>query len=653
MGWRVFPVFAPDEVLEGRCSCGDPACNAPAKHPRTSSGFKAGTQNTTQIKRFFQNRANVAIATGNGLMVVDVDLHRNPDALRDFEEKHGALPETLTAITGKGGLHFYFRVDRRVPCSSNRVFPGIDIRGDEGYVVAPPSLHASGQPYIWHSGKTYRVTQAPAWLIDLALSSTQKGKVEYKAPDAILEGGRNDWIASVCGTLHKRGLSKETITSTLLLENKDRCRPPLGEDEVYKIVESITSRPPGDLKQELGEWSSLLKRGKDGTALPTAANAAVFMLYHEKIEKALAYNEFSDEVFWAETPPDGPLRPVKGDALTDDHLVYLQHWLARHCGPSFGLDALLSAAQAVAKRRTIHPVREYLDSLVWDGKPRVDTWVSEYLGADRRPILQKVGAWWMLSAVARVLYPGCQADYVLVLEGYESEGKSSACRILGGEFFLGQMPKPTNPLAGLQLQGYWIVEAGEMASLKRVPSPTTKDFITQTHDVYRRPYSRTYKKRPRQCVVIATTNEDVYLEDPAARRWWPVKVKRVDLVGLKRDRDQLWAEAVQRVKEGEKWYPGPESSSALESEQADRQVMDPWEEKLLPYLMSVQADGCTVKTLFDILGINVADVTKAMQMRIADLMRKFFWTPDRRMENGKRVRFYRPTERWHRWIKSS
>lgn len=647
-GWKVLPIFMPDPGT-GVCSCGDPDCSRPAKHPRTSNGLKDATDDSKKIARMFARDCNVGVRTGEGVMVLDIDPGKDGElSLAALEDEYGPLPDTLTCITGSGGSHFYFKVERPIPCSVGKLGAGLDVRGDGGYVVAPPSMHMSGQEYTWDIGQPFQLAKAPDWLISLCTT-----KREYRPDDlserpaGVIEGGRNTYLASQAGLMRRRGMTEKALLAALMAENEERCIPPLSEEEVRKIAKSISRYKPED---DPSDWGNLLVLNKTtGTAKTTAGNAAVYLAYRPEWQGVLAYNEFIDLVYWSGTPPEGFMSPKKDEPFKDEHVVYVQHWLGKNCGPSFSLDHTYAAVQAVAKRNTIHPVKDYLESLRWDGTERLEKWLNVYTGAPDNQITRCIGKWWMISAVARIYAPGCQADHILVLEGPQGVGKSSIVRVLGGEWYMGSMPRVDDKYAPLQLQGSWMIEIPELDSMKGAMRSKTKDFVSQPKDTYRKPYEKVRTERKRQCVFIGTTNEYAYLDDAENRRFWPVRVGRIQLDLLKKDRNQLLAEAVELYKNGEKWYPNADVTPALALEQQDRNIADAWEERVANFLMG--REWVTVRDVMFQLGFtDLSQIERRHQMRAGDVLRRMGWVPARRSIKGMRERGFVPTPQWKTYI---
>jgi len=252
-----FPVFPLYSAPGGVCSCGDLDCQNPGKHPRTDHGFKDATQDQDRIAAWWKRwpDANIGIPTGavSGLLVVDCDPRNGGPADRsELIERRDPIPDTAEATTGGGGRHLYFRYGGgAVPKSLGL---GIDLKGDGGYVVAPPSIHASGNRYQWDgiagAKALLNLAEPPAWLLEYITAARDGSRQESKAAPGfgkIPKGKRNDHLASLGGTMRKRGMSREAIEAALREENRLRCDPTLPEAEVRRVAASIASYKPGDI----------------------------------------------------------------------------------------------------------------------------------------------------------------------------------------------------------------------------------------------------------------------------------------------------------------------------------------------------------------------------------------------------------------------
>lgn len=257
--FRVIPVCS---VIEGVCDCGKPTCTSAGKHPHVRSWQKAASNDQGQIRRWWKlwPIANIGIVTGaaSGVFVVDVDGEQGNETLCQLMHAHNWKPETLTARTGKG-LHLYFAHPGGKVLNSVRTAlgDGIDVRGDGGYVVAPPSRHRSGVLYQWES-ENVAISQAPQWLIDLATSKNHEAKEPIDMEDVqataaqevdeiILEGERNNALTSTAGKLRAGGMGRAEIETHLLSINAVNCKPPLPEDEVRTIASSVCRYDAGVL----------------------------------------------------------------------------------------------------------------------------------------------------------------------------------------------------------------------------------------------------------------------------------------------------------------------------------------------------------------------------------------------------------------------
>lgn len=262
-GWPVFPCHS---VRDGRCSCGQADCDRIGKHPRTRNGRDDATIDTGIIHRWWERcpDANVGIATGRlpdgrYLFVLDVDpRHGGDETLGALESKHGALSLSPRALTGGGGQHIYLLAKEELDSSSGRVGDGLDVRCRGGYVLAPPSTHESGRKYEEDLGAPFETPLAlvPDWL---HMRADQPARRTQKPPGAgtasMIEGNRNNAMASLAGTMRRRGFGTAAIFAALLQENRDKCRPPLDELEVRRIAEGMGRYAPSDPATGADPWN--------------------------------------------------------------------------------------------------------------------------------------------------------------------------------------------------------------------------------------------------------------------------------------------------------------------------------------------------------------------------------------------------------------
>ena len=238
-----------------------------------------------------------------------------------------------------------------------------------------------------------------------------------------------------------------------------------------------------------------------------------------------------------------------------------------------------------------------------------------------------IGRMFLIAMVARIFEPGCQGDYMLILEGPQSSGKSTACRVLGDPWFSDDLPGNVGSRdAALHLRGRWLVEISELHSFGRTEIDALKAFLTRRIDIYRPPYARKDINQPRQGMFIGTCNLRVYMTDPTgSRRFWPVTIGDIDIGLLRSMRDQLFAEAVARYRAGEQWWP----DSAFERlhiapEQDQRYEEDAWEEPVREYLAARKR-----VTIYELarhaLSITTDRIGTADQRRIIRILQRLEW----------------------------
>ncbi|MDX8494962.1 VapE family protein [Mesorhizobium sp. VK22B] len=233
-----------------------------------------------------------------------------------------------------------------------------------------------------------------------------------------------------------------------------------------------------------------------------------------------------------------------------------------------------------ARRNGFHPVLEYLDALKWDEKPRLDTWLIDYAGAEDTPFVRAVSSIHLIAAVRRVREPGCKYDEMLILEGEQGTNKSSALAIMAvhDDWFSDDLPLNKGSKEVIEaLSGRWILEAAELNKMRTTDVEHLKSLLSRRRDRARLSYDRMVSDVPRQSVLFGTTNSEKYLYDQTGnRRYWPVRVGRFDLQKLLANRDQLWAEAAAREKKGESIRLDPKLWDVAAAEQKKREVDEPY-----------------------------------------------------------------------------
>ena len=426
---------------------------------------------------------------------------------------------------------------------------------------------------------------------------------------------------------------------------------------------------PEFVVREIHPWRTKLIK-KDGKLAKSPANIVTILREHPDWKDVLVYDMFAERVVMTKPPPwddlDKPLEhsPIWSDADTGR----LQTWLFRHERVEFGRDKCETAILIAAEARAVHPVREYLISLEWDGVNRLETMLCTYFGTLDTPYTRGVSLRWPISAVARVMRPGCQADCTIVLEDpLQGAGKSTALEALAGDgsgWFADTSVEVGNKDSYQNLRGVWIYELGELDSVRKAETTRVKNFLSARSDRYRPSFGRRAVDFKRQNIFAGTTNETHYLTDVENRRYWPVRVmKAMMLPELRRDRDQLWAEAYARFARGEKWHVDNSDFHLLcKSEQSDRMATDPWEVPIMIWLKSPRtvsenapfdlgAGATSTDVLVHCLHKSFADIDRGDEMRVAYVLRKIGWTVHKRvMSQGIRAYRYFTPELFAQWV---
>lgn len=287
------------------------------------------------------------------------------------------------------------------------------------------------------------------------------------------------------------------------------------------------------------------------------------------------FNEFSG----LETHGVNTAWAKKDEEITDAHLAQIVHWFSKSYRIEPAVDKILKAITVISRRNTFHPPREYLRRLVWDGVPRIDTWLKDYMGAvGPEPYISDVSRKTLVALVKRVFFPGCKYDQVLILEGKQGIGKSTALRnLVGDEWFSDAHVNIADKDGVLAIKSAWLVELGELSGMRQADADLLKEFISRRTDKIRVPYGRRPEAFPRQCIFIGTTNSAAYLKDLTGnRRYWPVTVTKVLYNEIEKVASQLLAEAVYWCDLDEPLYLRNKANDQAAAEQEARLEEDAW-----------------------------------------------------------------------------
>jgi hypothetical protein len=376
-----------------------------------------------------------------------------------------------------------------------------------------------------------------------------------------------------------------------------------------------TAKPTGEAARVLGEWERELTMHR-GRPAPTFANACTVLRSAPWCAGRLVFDELVQGPAW------------EGKPITEGTIGRIRERCEREMGVAFGGELLRSAMQTVAEERRVHPVREYLDRVVWDGVPRLDAVAGTILGA-AEPLAAVMARRFFVGAVARVMKPGCKLDTMLVLVGPQGAKKSTFYQVLFGQWFTDTHVDLSSKDAFLQLAGSWGIEWGEIERVTgRRGADEIKSFLSSRLDRFRPPYGRSIVEVPRACVLVGSTNQDVFLDDDTgSRRFWCVRcVGSLAIDTLTAWRDQLWAEARAAFEAGEPWWLGAEDEEGR-AEDADRHTSDdPWAPAVLRWVKKTQGEDFTAaEVLKGALDVPVKDHDKHSQTRVGRILRKAKW----------------------------
>jgi len=381
-----------------------------------------------------------------------------------------------------------------------------------------------------------------------------------------------------------------------------------------------------------------IERAEDGTRLylkpphATLSNLEIIIGQDPAFFPFLGLNEFTAQVTWN----GQPLTDAVETAINlQVQALYDLHVSTERCREMIAY---------IAAQHPYHPVRDWLDALVWDGVPRLGSLLHSYADAEDTTLNAALGRRFMVGAVARVYRPGCQLDTTLILVGGQGVKKSSLFRALVEDptWFSDTTIDLRSKDTYQQLQGVWLYEVAELAALRGRDAESTKAFLTSRCDRYRPPYGRNVMRWDRQVAFVGTTNEAEFLTDSTgSRRFWPVRVGQPDVASITRDRAQLWAEAVEAYKAGAEWWLTADEEADLSDSQQTYQRGDSWADMIGEWMAREGQHGATLRDILTgALGLEPSHQTQAVAMRVASILTGLGYGKVRTMRDGQQVRVW-------------
>lgn len=406
-------------------------------------------------------------------------------------------------------------------------------------------------------------------------------------------------------------------------------------------------------------WMTQLvrKNGKNdspGVVIPTVANALILIAHDQPLAGLMRYNKFTETSLIMRAPPiaglgEPPLPGPYPRAWQHEDITAVLSYMQRLWNTEFSARTVESAMAHEAMTHPFHPVVQWLDGLQWDGKNRLFRWLITAFGAESSEYVKSVGAKTLIAAVRRVRHPGCKFDTMLILEGDQGIKKSTALQSMFSTAWFSDATVPDlgGKDAAMCLHGAWCLEFAEIAQLVRSEVETIKGFLSRAVDRYRPPYGKNTVEKPRQGILIGTTNEQGFLRDTSGnRRFWPVECVMADVAWIEANREQLWAEACYYEAQGETvWLDDVIIERAAIREQADRVATDPWDDPVAAFIQGRKATGARIAEIMETcLFIEKFRQDMRAYRRVASILRRLGWEKRRPASDGVRRESWFPKE---------
>lgn len=671
------------------------------KRPFENDWTKSPNKSWGEMKESFNSKNNIGVRLGKHskigdkyLACIDVDI-KDPKyrkvALAKLKEltKGKVFPEVRSG-SGNGSRHLYCVTKTPFKMITIAKVPDkweICIYSTGRQMVLPPSVHPIGPLYKWQV--PYQETGFPLLKHERMVSDTggkKKLKVieNFKAVDVDLFGStlkssvvdmimscdgvtdRSPAVLSACMSMCRAGFTDNEMMSVMTdsryelakaaLERRGGNRKSAAawvyEHNIVKAREETSISKAFDdaidieeiyldeeeEKEQTEETLQDDRRMPDiiessGKPKPTMKNVKFVIEKH--IGKVLQYDAFANRVtFLTNTVYGGKA----GREVTDADDLMLKDYITTHFNFEPTLATCWEAQNAVARNNWIHPLQDWLKALEWDGVSRLDSWLKIGMGATGIDEYNAVvGRKTLVAACKRAFEPGCKFDYVLVLEGNQGKGKSTALSMLASKkWFTDNLGNIQDKDVVDQMIGKWIVELGELAAVKKIDADPLKAFLSRETDRVRMPYGRRSQDFPRSSIFIGSTNLSEYLHDETGnRRFWPVSITQANFKWIKKNREQLFAEAMFLYELGETLYLEPEIEALATKVQNKRFTTDELEAPIKQAIKNFESDRFTTTDIWRIIEESEQYPSVAECYRYSKILRKIGMVRKVYRENGK------------------
>jgi predicted P-loop ATPase len=594
----------------------------------------------------FRPEDNVGLRSVDGLVVIDLDAPEVVALADRFMPETGCVWGRPSKPRSKRVyLSVFPKTVALKDADTDRGGQLLEIRSSHQDMCVP-STHPDGERLTWSVYGDVATVDSLALMRACRLLATAALIARYYAGG----GQRHEWCLALSGTLRSMNVTSGECTNVIsaaafhagdgkLQDRLTEVRTTYarGDDDPIqgkKALKDLSS--PVFVKSLQRIWGSAASEFlTDDTGDHILANSQENIRRAlDKLDALLSYNTFSEKPIIKLNGYHGPLDDVRRRELwfTIDSRFKFRP------APEFFQEAILY----LAEQNNFHPVRMYLEALEWDGVPRVDTWLVRHARAADSPYVRAVSSLVLVAAVRRVMKPGCKFDELLVLESTQGKFKSSAIRTLcpNPDWFSDDLPLNVDSKQVIERTlGKWIIEAADLSGLSGAAGDHLKSMLSRgTDGPVRLAYARMPISRDRQWVPFGTTNSHNYLKDATGgRRFWPVRVDKFDVVGIERERDQLWAEAAHREKMGESIRLDASLFEHAGVQQERRRVIDDWEDAVMVYVGENDKKNVSRDEVWNALAIPTAHRDEKGSVRLGQIMQRLNFRRGKVSRDGQKL----------------